>query len=183
MRPRSCMVCLLFAALAGRAGAQAPDAHADALAGLLLLPCAVRAQNYITPEQAVQAVRDFWGDQAITATATGPYDGGQTSGLGVSYHVQVTASPKAGSYRVLATTGTVLYFDLDHSEGTARVVSEADAQAAAEAFVTQHGPRSRRASGTELPTARLGAGLISTSNGVQCSTSTACWGPTGFAFG
>ncbi|MCC6730931.1 MAG: hypothetical protein IT208_16510, partial [Chthonomonadales bacterium] len=105
---------------------------------------ASRSRGYITPEQAVQAVRDFWNDPTIQGSVD-PVDESDPLGpFGTFYEVVVTGGAHPGSYFVRATDGAVMSADFpypdDYDAGLSPTLTLEQAQAIAEQFLLEHYP-------------------------------------------
>ncbi|MCC6727712.1 MAG: hypothetical protein IT208_00060 [Chthonomonadales bacterium] len=105
---------------------------------------ASRSRGYITPEQAVQAVRDFWDDPTIEGTVSRLYEDDPLGPCGVFFDVVVGDSVHAGTYSVRATDGAVMSADFpcpdDYDAGLSPTLTLEQAQAIAERFLLEHYP-------------------------------------------
>jgi len=102
---------------------------------------AAQAQNLITPEQAIQAVRQFIGDPGAEFIVQGPYADEPTGRFSLYYELTVRDDPAQGLYCVQATDGRVKTMflhnpnaDYQPNEEKSPVLSLPEAQAIAEEF-------------------------------------------------
>jgi hypothetical protein len=101
---------------------------------------AVQAQNIITPEQAIEAMRQFCGDPNLPVTVEGLWDS-DPSIIGGYYRLEAQSDPWRGAYKVRASDGRVLSMILDDSEPSQPpTLTREQAQAIAEQFARQHYP-------------------------------------------
>ncbi len=108
------------------------------LAILALWLSATKAQDIITPEQAIESVRQFCGDPNLPVTVEGFWDD-EPAIIGGSYDLRVQDDPWCGLYQVRAIDGRVIKMILSASEPEAPpALTREQAQVIAEQFVRQH---------------------------------------------
>jgi len=100
----------------------------------------VKAQGSITPEQAIEAVRQFCGNPNLPVTVEGFHDA-EPAIPGGYYNLRAQDDPWRGLYQVRAADGRVIEMLQDYSEPVdPPTITPEQAQAIAEQFVRQHYP-------------------------------------------